>query len=157
MAFGVDNNSHSYVCVNQKRCFLIILLLNSLLACIYYLHGQSLLSKFPNGNSYIQQIDTNLNQKQTKAVHLIRNILENEYDHQDLMRFYQLVENEFTSGLRCTRNSKQPSSIPPNLTENPEINNNTITIRYLNGFRYAFFHTQRKKKPEADILHPHTV
>ena len=155
MAFGLNNDSHSYLCANHKRCFLILLFLNSLLGCIYYLHGQNLLLKLPNGNSYAKQTDTNLYQKQTNAVHLIRNILENEYDHQDLMTFYQLVENEFASGLRCTRNSKQPSSIPSNLTGNPKINNNTITIRYLNGFYICFL--PYTEEIEADILQSHTV
>jgi hypothetical protein len=108
MAFGFDNNHNLYLYCNQKRCFLILLLFNSLLACIYYFHEQNQFRIPRNITNHPERINTNLPRKQTKALKFIRNILENEYNQNDLGIFYNLVEKEFSLGLRCTRKPTQP-------------------------------------------------
>jgi hypothetical protein len=134
MAFAIDK---SYLCINQKRCFLILLLFNLFAACIYYFYE----SVSHGTNKPTTPIDTYGYQKPNSAIKFIRNILENEYDHEDLLTFYKLVEKEFALGLRCTRKANPPPttttlSTTSNLTFNQQINSNITTIRY-----------SKKKKP----------
>jgi len=111
MAFSVENSHNSYIYINRKRCFLLLLLLNCLLACIYYIHVQKQSKTTQHLTTYTKQIPKNLYSKQpiTKAMKFIRKILENEYDLNDLITFYNIVEKEFSLGLRCTRKSKKPT------------------------------------------------
>jgi hypothetical protein len=132
MAFGFDKNP---LCINQKRCFLILLLFNSFVACIYYLSGSI------SQTTKTTPIDTNLNQKHNHAIKFIRTILENEYDHEDLITFYNLVEKEFSLGLRCTRKANPPPTTTTTLltADNQQSNSSIITIRYLNTKMVRFF------------------
>jgi hypothetical protein len=128
MAFAFDKN---YLRINQKRYFLI-LLFNLFVVCIYYFSGSILHST----NRSTIPIDTYGYQKQNHAIKFIRNILENEYDHQDLMTFYNLLDKEFSLGLRCTREANPSPTIVlsniSNLIANQQTNSSITTIRYLN-------------------------
>lgn len=87
-------------CTNQKQCFLLLLICNTLLACIYYFHEQTfssyLLSKSKQKQFHLIE---------NPAVKFLRQTLENEYDYTDLLTFYEIVEKEFSLGLRCMRKS----------------------------------------------------
>ena len=101
---------------NQKRCFLLLLICNSLVACIYYLHQQTLSTR-----STLPPIDDNFHSIDNLAVRLLRQILQREYDNADLSIFYRTTEKEFSLGLRCTRKPTPPllsSSIIANETNN---------------------------------------
>jgi len=140
MAFGVENNHNSYICVNQKRCFLILLLFNCILACIYYIHEQNQSQIGQNATKYTKSININLLQKSNstklnKAMKFIRNTLENEYNLDDLIKFYNIAEKEFSLGLRCTRKKNPPAttttiSMNFNFTIDQQINNDSTTNRY---------------------------
>jgi len=138
MAFNFDNNHNLYLCFNQKRCFLILLLFNCFLACTYYIHEQRQLKLVQNATAYTKRIYTNLNQKQNlikiiQSMKFIRNILENEYNLDDLLTFYDIAEKEFSFGLRCTRKINQPQmTIAISTNSNLTINNNITEIRYWN-------------------------
>jgi hypothetical protein len=133
MGFKFDSNHYSYLCVNPKRCFLILLLFNSFLACIYYIHEKDFLLISSNITTHTQQIDTNINQNQNRALTFIRNILENEYNQDDLIKFYNIVEEQFSLGLRCTRKTSPLPTIilsnTSNLTSSEETNRSNTTIR----------------------------
>lgn len=98
-------------CSNPRRYFFILLLLNSLLACIYYLHEQTF-------STYLlkQSMKKIFPSIQNSAIDYLRKTLQDEYNPDDLLRFYQTVEKEFSLGLRCMRES--PSSIISNETNN---------------------------------------
>lgn len=53
---------------------------------------------------------------QNSAIGYLRKLLEDDYNPDDLLDFYQTVEREFSSGLRCLR--KTPPSIIFNETNN---------------------------------------
>lgn len=125
--FSVENSQNSYTCISRKRCFLILLLVNCFLACIYYIHVQKQpKSTIQNLTTYTKQIRKNLSSKQpgNKAMRYIRRILENEYDLNDLATFYNFVDKEFSSGLRCMRKPNKPPS-PPTTTTTITILNNS--------------------------------
>ncbi len=138
----------SYLCINQKRWFLILLLFNLSFTFIYHFYGSILHSTDRS------TIPIDGYQKQNYAIKFIRNILENEYDHEDLLTFYKLVEKEFALGLRCTRKANPPPttttlSTTSNLTFNQQINSNITTIRYLNkknGSIFSSIYIREKKK-----------
>jgi hypothetical protein len=130
MAFGFDSTQSCYLCSNRKRCFLTLLFINSFVACIYYIHEQNQPKVTPYVKAYTNRFPPRIN----KAVEFIRNTLDNEYNQEDLVTFYDLVDKEFTLGLRCMRNKKQPQTITTtsylNYTVNKQIDNTTTTIRY---------------------------
>jgi hypothetical protein len=81
------------------------------------------------------QIDTYRYEESHHATQSIRNILENEYDHQDLTKFYNTVEKEFSLGLRCARRFrtfpiKKPSNVSKSIADR-QTNSVVTTIRYL--------------------------
>jgi hypothetical protein len=127
----------SYLCINQKRWFLILLLFNLFVTGSYHFYGSILHSTDRS------TIPIDGYQKQNYAIKFIRNILENEYDHQDLMTFYNLVEKEFSLGLRCTKKANPPLTIVlsniSNLTTNQQTNSSITTIRYLNKKMVRYF------------------
>lgn len=135
MAVAVENNYNSYICINRKRCFLLLLLLNCLLAGIYYIHEQNQPKNIRGLTTYTKQVpNKSPTSKQTisKAMKFIRKTLENEYNHDDIMTFYNITEREFSLGLRCSRKSKpQPVTTITTIVNN-ENNSNMTTVRYLN-------------------------
>mgnify|MGYP001110209764 FL=1 len=113
-----------YLNCNQKRCFTCLLLFNFILALIYYIHQQNYLILIRN---YRKAIPFEHNIFLTRAIAYLRHQLENDYDRNDLHRFYRLVENEFSLGLRCVRKTNsQISLLNTNLTIN-ESNQTTTT------------------------------
>jgi hypothetical protein len=115
MAFVLDNNQNHYFCLNRKRCFLSLLFFNCCLACIYYIHGQNL-SQIERNVTSTKLVHNNLNRisyaiQLNKPIKFIRNILDSEYDQDDLVAFYNIVDKEFSLGLRCTRKTVQPQTI----------------------------------------------
>ncbi|CAF4018178.1 unnamed protein product, partial [Rotaria magnacalcarata] len=105
-------NSNAHICLNRKRCFSILLLLNCTLACLYYTYVQNQPdgTKYNSNNAKGIHINFNKNQssiKPSKPIEYIRTILENEYNYDDLVKFYNLNEKEFSLGLRCARKSKR--------------------------------------------------
>jgi len=138
MAFDFDNNHTCYLYLHRKRCFVILLLLNSFLACIYYIYEQN--------QSHVKQIPNYFNRTQslrklTKPIEFLRNTLENEYNRDDLEIFYNMVEEEFSLGLRCTRKVNQPLKTTAitnsNLTSAKQIDSNITTTRY--RLQHLFF------------------
>jgi hypothetical protein len=134
MAFDIENNYSSSICFNQKRCFVILLLCNCLIAFIYYVHEQNGSKIVKARTTYTKSIHENDVLKINKAIQFIRNTLETEYNLHDLATFYNLVEKEFSLGLRCTRKKNQPQATPiltnSNLTINQQNNSNITTVRY---------------------------
>jgi hypothetical protein len=115
MAFVFDTNQNRHFCLNRKRCFLSLLFFNCCLACIYYIHGQELSETERNVTS-TKLVHNNLNRisyviKLNKACEFIGNTLDNEYNQDDLVVFYNTVDKEFSLGLRCTRKTVQPQTI----------------------------------------------
>lgn len=129
MAIRFDNNQNYHFYLNRKRCFLILLLLNSCLAGIYYVYEQNQLKLTQHVKTYTQHISPRIN----KAIEFIKNTLDNEYNQEDLVTFYELVEKEFTLGLRCMRKTIQSPTITitnVNNTVDKQINSSKTTIRY---------------------------
>jgi hypothetical protein len=174
MAFTVENNHNSYICVNQKRCFLILLLFNCILACIYYIHEQNQSQIGQTATKYTKPFNINSKQKQNsikfnKAIKFIRNTLENEYNLDDLIKFYNIAEKEFSLGLRCARKknpsetTKTTTSMNFNFTIDNQINNDSTTNRYgnfkffeiglfLNLYFYGFIEKNLHGKSEKNKL-----
>ena len=89
-----------------KRFFLTLLIFNSFLGCIYYLHEQKEQEVIQNVIStkiLNRQEDNQYSIKTNKALKFIRTTLENEYNQDDLMKFYNLVQEEYSLGLKCKR------------------------------------------------------
>lgn len=127
MAINSITNYNYYFPFNRKRCFLTLLLCNALAAFVYYVHIQTqlpikerfLVKERENYNKTAKQlIDTSI------ANNFIKRTLENEYDYDDLIKFYNITATEFSLGLRCIRNSQQPQATTT-------ISSNTTTNRYI--------------------------
>ena len=127
MAINSNTNYNSYFPLNRKRCFLTLLLCNATAAFVYYVHIQTelpiketfLVKERGNFNKTSKQlVDTSI------AIVFIKRTLENEYDYDDLIKFYNITATEFSLGLRCTRNSQQPQATTT-------ISSNTTTNRYI--------------------------
>jgi hypothetical protein len=94
----------------RKRFFLILLIFNSFLGCIYYFHEkqeqqiiQNVMSTKTSKNIFTQQNYDQYPIQTNKALQFIRKTLENEYNQDDLIQFYNLVQTEYSLGLKCTR------------------------------------------------------
>ena len=117
MAFRLDHpNSNHYscsLCVNRKRCFLLLLLTNGFVAALYFtydLYKHERRSGTSPVNIFSQRPDSvELPTTVPGGVNFIKDTLEKDYDHNDLSLFYQLVEKEFSLGLRCMRKADQPA------------------------------------------------
>ncbi|CAF0932941.1 unnamed protein product [Rotaria sordida] len=137
MAFNLNTSYNYSFCLSRKRCFLMLLLFNSTIAYIYYIYDHNQSQQIENIPINSQHVHINIKQKQypiktTKAIDFIRNVLKNEYDHDDLKIFYNFVQKEFSLGLRCTRKIDQPeTAIKYNYTIDKQINDNITTIRSL--------------------------
>ncbi|CAF2669811.1 unnamed protein product [Rotaria sp. Silwood2] len=137
MAFDINKNHNHHFCLSRKRCFLILLLCNSIIAYIYYIHGQNQSKKTENNAINPQNMHVNVKQKQypieaNQAINFIRSTLENEYDHDDLISFYNFVQQEFSLGLRCARKTKKiETTTQYNYTIYEQINDNITTTRSL--------------------------
>ncbi|CAF1577216.1 unnamed protein product [Rotaria sp. Silwood1] len=137
MALDLNKNHNYNFCLSRKRCFLILLLFNSIIAYTYYTHGHNQSKHIENTAIKSRHININSKQKQyssetTEPIDFIRNILENEYNYDDLVTFYNLVQKEFSLGLRCTRKPiKLETTTQYNYTNNTQINNNITEIRSL--------------------------
>ena len=127
MAFVFDKN---YLCSNQKRCFLILLLFNIFIVCLYYFNGS--ISQTPNRLTTAIDIDTFTYHKHVSPIKYIQAVLNSEYNREDLVTFYKFAENEFSSGLRCTRKANPTTTIVPatsNLTTDQQTNSSINTNR----------------------------
>jgi hypothetical protein len=124
MASVFDKN---YLCSNQKRCFLILLLFNLFVVCLYYSYG----SISQNAIRFTTPIDTYAYHKHVSPIKYIQSVLNNEYDHDDLVTFYNLAKKEFSLGLRCTRKASPTTTVPitSNITTDQQTNSNISTNR----------------------------
>jgi hypothetical protein len=105
MAFNLNHPNNRVSYRNGKRFLFTLLILNSFLGCIYLIHEQKVkqLDATQSNDIYKQQ-DTNEDSiRPNKAIKYLRNVLENEYNQDDLIRFYNHVQNEYSLGLKCTR------------------------------------------------------
>jgi len=123
-----NNNRASYF--NGKRFFIILLFLNTFLGCIYIIHEQKEqeINQHTIGTSTWNNNFNHQHQyliKTNKALEFIQNTLQNEYNYNDLIKFYDFVQKEYSLGLKCTRqqNISQPMA-KSNLTN--QIKNTTI-------------------------------
>ncbi|UJR09905.1 hypothetical protein I4U23_014127 [Adineta vaga] len=126
MALEIDTNQIYHLFCKNKRCFLILLLSNSLLAYSYYIYMQNQSSTKENVKTYSKQFDKNFNS--SNSIDTIRNILKQEYDRNDLEVFYNVVNTQFALGLRCMRKANQPQTLF-NVSE--QINGNVTKNRTL--------------------------
>jgi hypothetical protein len=146
MAFVFDTNQNRHFCLNRKRCFLSLLFFNCCLACIYYIHGQNL-SQIERNVTSTKLVHNNLNRisyviKLNKACEFIGNTLDNEYNQDDLVVFYNTVDKEFSLGLRCTRNNVQSQTAILNnsdFTDGNQINSITSTTTTTDKYNHSFF------------------
>lgn len=126
MAFDSDSSLISNLFRRNKRCFLILLLFNVLLACMYYLYAQNQSSIKENVRIYFKRFEKKMN-----GTDPIRTVLESEYDHNDLEVFYNLVHKEFALGLRCMRKADQSVTISnSNINDTDQTNSNRTQSRY---------------------------
>ncbi|CAF3026608.1 unnamed protein product [Rotaria socialis] len=130
-------NSKSHICLNRKRCFSILLLVNCILAFLYYTYVQNQSEGTKGNSNSAKGIRINFNPdrnstKPSKPIEYIRTILENEYNYDDLVKFYSLNEKEFSLGLRCTRKPKRiETTTKVNYTGDTTIEDNSTTISSL--------------------------
>ena len=102
-AGSLDAHCNRYLCVNRKRCFLALVIVNFLLAGVYYLHEPTEKTGSPANVAHRHaDRDWSLDES-TKITTLLKAILETDYNQEDLTAFYELVQREFSLGLRCTR------------------------------------------------------
>lgn len=136
MAFDFTS-SNSFTCLNRKRCFTILLLVNCFLGFLYYQYGK-IREDVDDKIKASRELYVHVNAKQSladiqKPINYIQSVLEDEYDYNDLVNFYQLADRQFSLGLRCTRNAAQKS--PTTTTRanytNDQTNKTTYTsVRY---------------------------
>ena len=130
--------------VTRKRFFLTLLFLNSFLGCVYYVHEQ-------NSSLSANQIQSNglMEIKLTNALRAIRSTLENEYNYEDVVRFYQLVHDEYALGMRCAR---------PNVTEQTAAVRNVSLVRKSsrslreNFYNFVIDNAQQCANEPVDLL-----
>ena len=144
MAHESDSNLINNLFRRNKRCFLILLLINFLFACMYYLYTQNQSSIQDNVRTYLKRFGKNLD-----GTDPMRTVLESEYDHDDLEVFYSLVRKEFALGLRCMRKAdRMVTTSNSNLNNTDEMNSNRTQDRYVAElFRYdvTYRHCSYKK------------
>ncbi|CAF4640272.1 unnamed protein product [Rotaria sp. Silwood1] len=111
----VYNSKHSNNRVNyfiKKHFFLLFLCLNAFFGGIYYIRGRTeeeinLVSSTTNtriSNTILSQQQHNQSViKTNKAIDFIKNTLKDEYNQDDLMKFYNHVQREYSLGLKCAR------------------------------------------------------
>ena len=118
MAMGIHQSQQRTRCCTRKSFFLTMLFVNSFVGCIYYIHEQREQATMQNTTSsnlrnHIidgRQVDALHGNRTTKAMEFIRRTLENEYDRDDLTRFYELVQREYGAGLKCSRAAQATSA-----------------------------------------------
>jgi uncharacterized protein YpmS len=140
MLFSVNhNNNHRLNYCSWKRIFLTLLFLNTFLGCIYFIHEekeQEINQNIISTSTTWKKIFTPQQQNQsfietTNAIKFIQNILEREYNQDDLIKFYNYVQKEYSLGLKCTRKKNiltgmNISNRTNRIRSNTEIINNTI-------------------------------
>ncbi|CAF3948866.1 unnamed protein product [Rotaria sp. Silwood2] len=150
----VHSSNHSNNCVSyiiRKHFLLILLCLNAFLGCMYYIRGRNeeKLNPIPSTtNTRVSNVILNRQQhnqyviKTNKAIVFIKNTLENEYNQNDLMSFYNHVQKEYSLGLKCTRiqNISKTMAISNNTNQ---IENNTSIISTRVRKRSSSRHVQR--------------
>jgi len=118
MILNLNSNTNRASYFNGKRFFIILLFLNTFLGCIYIIHeqkeqeiNQNMISTSTWNNTFNYQHQYSI--KTNKALQFIQNTLENEYNYDDLIKFYDFVQKEYSLGLKCTRkqNISQPMAI----------------------------------------------
>ena len=141
MAFGLDhshsNNYSCSLCFNRKRCFLFLLITNGFIAAIYfgydlYINESEALAtklKIISRSTHPGEVQP----KSHRIVDFLKNTLEKEYDHNDLLQFYQMAEREFSLGLRCMRKAAPAANpaVTTKIASNATVNsseNTTTTI-----------------------------
>lgn len=91
--YRTDNRAH---CLKRQCHVLFFVFLTILLGCLYYSDEHK---PIPYTISNIDEYSIRTNE----ATKFIQNTLENEYNHEDLTKFYRLVQKEISLGLHCTR------------------------------------------------------
>jgi hypothetical protein len=148
VTFCFSNKLNRQLYLKRKRCFLTFLLLISSLPGIYYIYGQHKSQTTRNLTKYLNRPSLNFNERKytteiNKAIEFITKTLENEYNRNDLISFYQVVEKEFRLGLRCMRKTIQPeTTIDPNFSTDNQTHRSITTIG--TALRYRPKHNKNK-------------
>jgi hypothetical protein len=118
MILNLNPNNNRVRYFNGKRFFVIVLFINTFLGCIYYIHEQKeqVIVRNPKptkilNNTFNQEKYNQYLIKPNKAIKFIQNILENEYNQDDLIKFYNHVQKEYSLGLKCTRKRNRSQAI----------------------------------------------
>lgn len=90
--------------MEKKRLFLLIIVFKCCVGLIYLTFRKE--QMFP-----VEKISTVSIEKIFSPLETIKSKLENQYDRSDVSSFYQLAEKEFSLGLKCSRQSRQPSNV----------------------------------------------
>ncbi|CAF1272113.1 unnamed protein product [Rotaria sordida] len=128
----------------RKHFLLILLCFNVFFGCIYFIHERKEEEIIPILSATNTKISNIIFQRQqynqyviktNKAIEFIKNTLENEYNQNDLMNFYNHVQKEYSLGLRCTRiqNISKTMAIT-NTTDRIENNTRIISTRASSSF-----------------------
>jgi hypothetical protein len=124
--------------MKRKYIILIVLVVSILLTWVVYVRYSQ--EPYNRLSMIMSRIQLNTKQSSTlmkshskfpNSINTIRNLLEAEYDHEDLLNFYSLVERELNLGLRCLRmkNTSQANLtiVSSNGTANNQANTTTLT------------------------------
>lgn len=107
MKKSTSYSQHRNFC-NCKLVFLTLLIVNSLIGSLFWIHegnrpnkDEKILTNMTR--EQITLLERQLTNSTSDTIRSIRQILESEYNHQDLIRFYYLVQLEYSLGLKCLR------------------------------------------------------
>jgi regulatory protein YycI of two-component signal transduction system YycFG len=134
MIFNLNPNNNRASYVSRKRFFVTLLFLNTFLGCIYFIHEQkdhtiiqNAISTTVWNNSFNREQHNQYLIKTNQAIQFIQNTLENEYNREDLIKFYYHVQNEYSLGLKCTRKQNISQAMNISNVKNPIQRNNRRT------------------------------
>lgn len=125
-----NNNHHLKRTCSWKHIFLTLIFFNTFLGCIYYFNEHNNPERI-SSSTWKSVIYHEESQEKVNALQFIKNILANEYNQDDLHRFYTHVKHQYSLGLKCTRqvNNNSQELIGSNVTNDVRTDTRSTTTK----------------------------